>query len=63
MHSVHPPSPPFLLGEGGEGAELPTKFSKRGGLDRTSALRGGCWKRGGNFFRGVAILQKNIKQN
>ena len=43
----------------------PTKFSKKKGgggqrLDKTSTLRGGCWKRGGNFFSGkrVAILQK-----
>ena len=32
--------------------EPPTKFSKRGGLDRTSTFRGGCWERGGDFFQG-----------
>ena len=57
-HSVHPT--PFLLGV----VEPPTKFSKIGGgggapLDRTSTLRGGCWKRGGCFFSGgLAIFTK-----
>ena len=39
------------------GVEPPTKFSKRGGLDRTSTFRGGCWE-GETFFRGggVAIV-------
>ena len=32
--------------------EPPTKFSKRGGLDRTSVFRGGCWERGSDFFQG-----------
>ena len=45
-HSV-PPNPPLYAGE----VKPPTKFLKRGGgLDRASTLRGGCWKRGGNFF-------------
>ena len=26
--------------------------SKMGGLDRTSAFRGGCWERGADFFQG-----------
>ena len=37
---------------------------KKGGLDRTSILRGRLLKKrgGGNFFQGVAILQeKNTK--
>ena len=57
-HSVHPP--PFLLGEGGvEGLKLLPNFQK-GGVDRTSTLRGGLLeKREVTFFRGVAILQKN----
>ena len=44
---MHPP--PFLL-DGVQGFELPTKFSKRGGLGRTSAFREGCWERGDDFF-------------
>ena len=44
-YSVHPP---FLV-EGGGGVEPPTKFSQKegGGLDRTSTLKWGCWKRKG----------------
>ena len=44
------PHPSFLLG----GVEPATKFSKRrgGGHDRTSPLRGGAGKEGGNFFGG-----------
>ena len=53
-HSVHPP-PPFCWG-----VEAPAKFSKRGGLDRISILRGGCWERGGDFFQGeLQFLHKN----
>ena len=38
--------------------EPPTKFSKRGGLDRTSTFRGVAGKEGGDFFqgRGAAIF-------
>ena len=46
-------TPAFLL----EGLNLLPNFQK-GWFDRTSTLRGGCWKRRGNFFQGVAILQK-----
>ena len=47
--------PPFLLGEGEEGVEPPTKFSKRegGGLSRISIFRGS------EFFQG-GILTKNL---
>ena len=39
----------ILPGEGGgRGWNLQPKFQK-GGLDRISAFRGGCWKRRGNF--------------
>ena len=31
--------------------EPPTKFPNRGGLGKTSTFRGGCWERGGDFFR------------
>ena len=37
-HSVHSA---LSAGE----VEPPTKFSKRGGADRTSTFRGGCWAR------------------
>ena len=47
FHSVHP-SPLSVMGEGGGGVQPPTKLSKkREGLDQTSTLRGGCWKRAG----------------
>ena len=51
--------PPFLLGDGGgEGVELPTKFSKRGGLDplRNGDLRKVAGKEGGDFFSGGLLL-------
>ena len=44
---------PLSVGGKGGGVQPPTKFSKRGGLDRTSTSGGGCWERGGvTFFRG-----------
>ena len=48
------------------GVEPPTKFLKtgRGGLDRTSVFRGGCWERGGDFFQvGLQFLTKNKLQS
>ena len=57
--------PPVSAG----GVEPSTKFSKRRGLDRTSAFRGGLLgKRGVTFFKGgegvaVAIFTKKINQN
>ena len=59
MYIVCTPLPP--LSSGGGGIEPPTKFSKwGGGLDRTSTLKGGCSKRGGNFFRrGCNFYKKN----
>ena len=55
--------PSFLEGEGG--VEPPTKFSKRGGLDKTLTFRGGLLGKGGDFFQaggggggGGAILKK-----
>ena len=44
--------PSFLEGEGG--VEPPTKFSKRGRLDKTLTFRGGLLKKGGDFFSGAA---------
>ena len=42
MHSGHPP--PFFFLQGG--MSLQPNFQK-GGFDRTSTFRGGCWERGG----------------
>ena len=56
-HSVHP------LLSAGEGSTSYQIF-KKGGLDRTSIFRGGCWEgdfgRGARatFFRGVQFLDK-----
>ena len=36
------------------------KFKKRGGLDRTSTFRGGCWDRGGDFFTGVQLSHNKL---
>ena len=37
-------------------------FKKRGGLDRTSTFRGGCWKEGVDFFQGGCNFhQKKLK--
>ena len=50
-HSVHlpPPSTPTFC----RGVELPTKFSKTGGLAGPQLLEGrGCWERGDDFFKG-----------
>ena len=59
-YSVHPPAPPFCWGGGGE---PPTKFSKRGGLDRTSTFRGDCGERGCDFLqRGCNFhIKKKLK--
>ena len=46
--------PPFL--QGGRAVESLTRFSKRGGLDRTSPFRGGCWERGGDFNQAEAAI-------
>ena len=46
--------PPLSAGRGG-GVEAPTEFSKRGGLDRFSVLRGGCWEKGDGFFQGEEL--------
>ena len=51
------------LSAGGKGVE-PTKFSKKGegGLDRTSALKGGgrglARKRGGGVFEGGGLIPR-----
>ena len=46
------------------GVEHPTKFSKKGVLDRTSIFRGGCLERGGWSFLGAGcnfhIKNKNF---
>ena len=49
-HSVHPPLCRGLRGE----IEPPTKFSKKGGIDRTSTFRWGLLeiRGGGEFFQG-----------
>ena len=49
IHSVHPPS--FCRG----GGLSPNQIFKKGGLDKTSTFRGGCWERGGDFFRGERL--------
>ena len=36
---------------------------KKGGLDRTSTFRGGCWERGGDFFQGGGVCNCHINQN
>ena len=51
-------SPSFLLG-GGELDLLPN--FQTGGLNRTSTLRGGCWKRGITFFMGSCNFYKKTK--
>ena len=59
-HSVHPLTPPPFCrdgGDGGGGLNLLPNFEK-GGLDRTSTLRGGCWKR-----RGVKKLKFEISND
>ena len=40
-------NPPSYSAGGRGGVEPPTKFSKRGGLDRTSVFRGGLLGKGG----------------
>ena len=53
-HSGHPP-----LSAGGGGLASNQIF-KKGGLDRTSTFRGGCWERGGDFFQeGLQFSDKN----
>ena len=51
-------TPPLL--QGGGGVEPQTKFSKRGGLDRTpQLLEGGCWigkKEGSGVFEGGELI-------
>ena len=61
-NSVHPP---FLLwGGGGMGwVEPPTKFSKKGGLDRISILRGDYRERGVTFFRELKLLKYLMTEN
>ena len=56
-HSVHPP-PPLFFWRGGGRSWTSYQISKKGGLGRTSTLRGGYCKIRGNFLWGVAILQK-----
>ena len=51
------PSPHLSAG----GVEPPTKFSQRGGGGVDRALEGGCWERGGDFFRGGLQLKKKLK--
>ena len=52
-HNVHPS--PFCWGGGGA-VESPTKFSKRGDMTGPWFLEGGCWERGGDFFRGGGAI-------
>ena len=44
--------PPFCWGRGGGMAGLPTKFSKKGELGRTSTFRGGLLGKRGLTFSG-----------
>ena len=57
IHSVHHhPPPPFLPGWE---VEPPTKFFKKGGLDRISVFKGGLLERGGDLFQvGLQFLHK-----
>ena len=47
IHCVHPPPPPFLLGE----VEPPIKSSKQEPLTGPQFLEGGWWERGGDLFQ------------
>ena len=51
VYTLPPSAVVVVVGRGG-GVEPPTKFSKRGGLDKTSTFGGGCWGREGDFFQG-----------
>ena len=44
------------LSAGGGRYEPPTRFSERGGLTGSKFLEVGCWERGGDFFRWVAVF-------
>ena len=44
--SVHPPPQLLSAGARGWGLSLQPNFQK-GGLDKTSTFKGGCWERGG----------------
>ena len=43
--------------------DLPTNFSKKGGLIGPQLLEGGCWERGGTFFRGGCNIHIKNNQN
>ena len=60
-HCVHPPPPLFCCGRR-RGLNLLPHFTKGQGLDSTSTLRGGCWKRGGNLFQGGLPFYKKNKR-
>ena len=52
-------TPPLSAGGGGGGLSLKLNFLKGGGLDKTSAFRGGLLgKRGMTFFRGLQLSHK-----
>ena len=54
QHSVHnlPPLPPSLSGGGGGGMGLNFHPNFQKGGTGPQLLEGGCWERGGDFFRG-----------
>ena len=49
---THPPPTPISTRGWGVALASNQIFKRGAGLDRISIFRGGCWKRGGNFFRG-----------
>ena len=58
-HSVRPPTPFWWAAKmGGRGRGWASdQIFKKGGLDRISNFREGCWKReeGGEFFQGWGV--------
>ena len=53
-------TPPLSAGVVVGGGWTSYQIFKKGGFDRTSTLRGGCWKRRGNFFQGGCNFTKEI---
>ena len=58
VHIVLPPLPPPFL-SAGRGGWTSYQIFKRGSLTEPQLWEGGCWKRGGNFFRGLQFYKKS----